>query len=47
MKFIPTALADVTVVEPDVFRDERGFFLETYSQEKYARGGIVGTVLSG
>lgn len=43
MKFIPTALADVTVVEPDVFRDERGFFLETYSQEKYARGGIVGT----
>src|SRR5271156_6810390 len=42
MKFIPTALADVTVVEPDVFRDERGFFLETYSQEKYARGGITG-----
>ena len=42
MKFIPTALADVIVVEPDVFRDDRGFFLETYSQEKYARGGIAG-----
>jgi len=42
MKFIPTALSDVIVVEPDVFRDERGFFLETYSEEKYARGGIAG-----
>src|ERR1700689_3197500 len=42
MKFIPTALSDVIVVEPDVFRDERGFFLETYSQEKYERGGIAG-----
>jgi dTDP-4-dehydrorhamnose 3,5-epimerase len=41
MKFIPTALSDVIVVEPDVFRDDRGFFLETYSHEKYARGGIA------
>jgi dTDP-4-dehydrorhamnose 3,5-epimerase len=40
MKFIPTALTGVIVVEPDVFRDERGFFLETFSRAKYARGGI-------
>jgi dTDP-4-dehydrorhamnose 3,5-epimerase len=40
MNFIPTALTDVIVVEPDIFRDERGFFLETFSREKYARGGI-------
>jgi dTDP-4-dehydrorhamnose 3,5-epimerase len=40
MNFIPTALTGVLVVEPDVFRDERGFFLETFSRSKYARGGI-------
>ena len=40
MKFIPTALTGVIVVEPDVFRDERGFFLETFSRAKYAQGGI-------
>jgi dTDP-4-dehydrorhamnose 3,5-epimerase len=28
------------VVEPDVHRDARGFFLETYHQRKYAAGGI-------
>jgi dTDP-4-dehydrorhamnose 3,5-epimerase len=29
------------VVEPDVHRDARGFFLETYHQQKYAAGGIT------
>jgi dTDP-4-dehydrorhamnose 3,5-epimerase len=29
------------VVEPDVHRDARGFFLETYHREKYAAGGIT------
>jgi dTDP-4-dehydrorhamnose 3,5-epimerase len=28
------------VVEPDVFRDERGFFLETFHAGKYRQGGI-------
>ncbi|MGA6972795.1 MAG: dTDP-4-dehydrorhamnose 3,5-epimerase [Candidatus Binatus sp.] len=40
MKFIATELAGVTVVEPDVFRDERGFFLESWRADKYAAGGI-------
>lgn len=40
MKFQPTALPDVILVEPAVFRDDRGFFLETYHQKKYADGGI-------
>ena len=40
MNFTPTALTGVIVVEPDVFRDERGFFLETFSRAKYALGGI-------
>jgi dTDP-4-dehydrorhamnose 3,5-epimerase len=29
------------IIEPDVFRDDRGFFLETYHIEKYRAGGIV------
>jgi dTDP-4-dehydrorhamnose 3,5-epimerase len=31
------------VVDPDVHRDARGFFLETYHQVKYAAGGITAT----
>lgn len=41
MKFETTALPGVVRVEPTVFRDERGFFLETYHAEKYAAGGIA------
>ena len=40
MKFELTALPGVIVVEPDVHLDSRGFFLETYHEEKYAAGGI-------
>src|SRR6185295_14745135 len=40
MKFTPTSLPGVILIEPQVFRDERGFFLETYQHEKYAAGGI-------
>ena len=42
MKFTRTELRDVILIEPDVFRDDRGFFLESYHEEKYARGGIKG-----
>lgn len=41
MRFIPTELPDVVLVEPDVHRDGRGFFLETYHRRKYADGGIT------
>ena len=41
MKFTPTELPDVVVVDPDVHRDARGFFLETYHRQKYAAGGIT------
>lgn len=40
MRFQQTPLPGVILVEPDVFRDPRGFFLETYSQRKYQAGGI-------
>lgn len=42
MKFTPLALPEVILVEPDVHRDARGFFLETYHLEKYRAGGIPG-----
>lgn len=32
MKVIPTAIPDVKILEPRVFGDERGFFLESYNQ---------------
>jgi dTDP-4-dehydrorhamnose 3,5-epimerase len=40
VRFQPTRLLGVIVVEPDVFRDDRGFFFETYHIEKYKAGGI-------
>lgn len=30
MKLIPTRIPDVVVIEPQVFGDERGFFMETF-----------------
>ncbi len=41
MKFLPTALPGVIIVEPDVYRDTRGFFLETYHAVKYRQAGIT------
>jgi len=42
MKFTPTTVPDVLLIEPDVHRDPRGFFLETWHQRKYAEGGVSG-----
>ncbi|MCG6924857.1 MAG: dTDP-4-dehydrorhamnose 3,5-epimerase [Acidobacteria bacterium] len=42
MKFTPKDIADVILIEPDVHRDARGFFLETWHQRKYAEGGVSG-----
>jgi dTDP-4-dehydrorhamnose 3,5-epimerase len=43
MRFLPTALPEVVLIEPDVFRDDRGFFLETWHAEKYREGGLPET----
>lgn len=45
MKFLPTAIPEVIVVEPDVYRDDRGFFLETYHQSRYRDGGLPGELV--
>ena len=34
MKIISTPIPSVVILEPQVYGDERGFFLETYNQEK-------------
>jgi dTDP-4-dehydrorhamnose 3,5-epimerase len=41
MRFIPTELAGVIVIEPDVYRDARGYFLETFHAAKYAAAGVA------
>lgn len=40
VRFTPTDLPGVIVVEPEVHGDERGFFLETYHEQRYRDGGI-------
>ena len=34
MKFIRTAIPDVVIIEPTVFEDDRGYFVETFRQDK-------------
>jgi dTDP-4-dehydrorhamnose 3,5-epimerase len=41
MKKIPTSLPDVFILEPSVFGDERGFFLESYNQRTMESLGIL------
>jgi dTDP-4-dehydrorhamnose 3,5-epimerase len=40
MEVIPTLLPEVLVIEPDVYGDERGFFVETWHARKYAERGL-------
>ncbi|GLT13175.1 dTDP-4-dehydrorhamnose 3,5-epimerase [Vibrio algivorus] len=35
MKVIDTKIADVKIIEPAIFGDERGFFMETWQQSKF------------
>ena len=42
MKVETTELPGVLVLEPRIFGDERGFFLETYNAPRYAAAGISG-----
>ena len=40
MQLTPTAIPDVILIEPQVFGDERGFFVETYRDDRFAEVGI-------
>jgi dTDP-4-dehydrorhamnose 3,5-epimerase len=41
MRVVETELPGVLVVEPAVFRDSRGFFLESYHEARYREAGIA------
>ena len=41
MKVIETRLPGVLIIEPKVFGDERGFFMESWHQARYEVAGIV------
>lgn len=40
IKYIKTDIPGVMLLEPKVFKDSRGFFMETFHQNKYAEVGI-------
>ena len=40
MKVIATELAEVKIIEPQLFGDQRGFFLESFQARRYAEAGI-------
>jgi dTDP-4-dehydrorhamnose 3,5-epimerase len=43
MKFIPTSLPGVVIIEPQIFKDNRGFFLESYQARRFTENGIPET----
>ena len=38
--FIKTDIPDVQIIEPTVFGDDRGYFMETYQKDEFAAAGI-------
>jgi dTDP-4-dehydrorhamnose 3,5-epimerase len=43
VKFEPTRLPEVILIQPQVFGDARGFFFETWQKQKFAAAGIDAT----
>lgn len=43
MEIINLPLAGAKLIRPRIFRDSRGFFLESYSRERYVAGGMPET----
>ncbi|MCK5425815.1 MAG: dTDP-4-dehydrorhamnose 3,5-epimerase [Emcibacter sp.] len=42
MKFTKTAIPDLITIEPKVFGDDRGFFMETWRADDFSENGIDG-----
>ena len=40
MNIIKTPIEGLLVIEPQVFRDQRGWFIETYQEERYRAAGV-------
>ncbi len=43
MKIIETKIPDLLIIQPRVFGDARGFFLETYNELRYQQNGVKAT----
>jgi dTDP-4-dehydrorhamnose 3,5-epimerase len=41
MQFTPLDIKDVILITPRVFEDERGFFLESFREDRFAAAGIT------
>lgn len=40
MRIIPTTIPDILLIEPRVFQDDRGFFMESYQKRRFKEAGI-------
>lgn len=45
MNVLETKLPGVLIIEPDVFGDARGYFMETWQQARYAQAGLPGNFI--
>lgn len=41
-EFVPLPISGVVLIRPKVFKDDRGFFLETYERKAFEAGGVRG-----
>lgn len=41
MQIFKTGLNEVLQIQPDIFNDTRGFFLESYNKKRYEENGII------
>lgn len=40
LQFIPLEIPEVILIKPDIYRDNRGFFLESWQKNKFKEAGI-------
>ena len=41
MEIIKTSIEGLLIIKPDVFKDERGYFFESYNKERFANEGLM------
>jgi dTDP-4-dehydrorhamnose 3,5-epimerase len=40
INLIPTSISDMVILDPQIFKDERGYFMETYNAEEFNKIGL-------
>ena len=41
MELIKTSIDGLLIIKPDVFKDDRGYFYESYNKERFAKAGLM------